>query len=46
MKFSEEILKQLDLEQSKVKEPVNVMRIDDMLDFMENCAMKIGRAHV
>ena len=41
MKFSEEILKQLDLEHSKVKEPVNVMRIDDMLDFMENCAMRI-----
>lgn len=41
MKFSEEILKELNLEQRQEKEPVNVMRVDDMLEFMENCAVRI-----
>lgn len=37
MKFSEDILKQFDLEREEEKEPVNVMRISEMLDFMKLC---------
>lgn len=41
MKFSEEILKQLNMESKKEKEPVNVMRVDEMLRYMEKCALRI-----
>lgn len=41
MKFSEDILKQFDLEREEEKEPVNVMRISEMLDFMKLCAERI-----
>lgn len=41
MKFSEDILKELGLEPDREKEPVNVMRISEMLEFMKQCANRI-----
>lgn len=42
MKFSEDILKQFDLEAKTEKEPVNVMQIREMLQFMKQCAERIS----
>lgn len=42
MKFNEDILKELGMEPDKEKEPVNVMRISEMLEFMEQCAERIA----
>lgn len=41
MKFDEDILKQLNLEQVSVREPVNVMKISDALQFLKACAERI-----
>lgn len=41
MKFSEDILKQFNMEPEEEKEPVNVMKISDMLDFMKLSAERI-----
>ena len=41
MKFSEDIIKGFNLEPVEEKEPVNVMRIEDMLQFMKSCAERI-----
>lgn len=41
MKFSEEILKDFDLEPEEIKEPVNVMKVQDMLGFLKVCAERI-----
>lgn len=41
MKFSEEVLKELNLNQKREKEPINVMRVGDMLEFMKSCAERI-----
>lgn len=41
MKFSEDILKDFDLEQGDEKEPVNVMQIGEMLEFLKTCADRI-----
>lgn len=42
MKFSEEILKELNLKQKQETQPVNVMRVDDMLTFLRSCAERIS----
>ncbi|MDO5418174.1 MAG: hypothetical protein Q4F29_13305, partial [Lachnospiraceae bacterium] len=41
MKFSADVLKQFNLEPEEEKEPVNVMKISEMLDFMKVCAERI-----
>ena len=41
MKLDESILEQLDLEAASVKEPVNVMRVDEALDFLKECAERL-----
>lgn len=41
MKFSEDVLKTLNLEQQEEREPVNVMQVADMLLFMKTCAERI-----
>lgn len=41
MKFSADVLKQFNLEPEEEKEPVNVMKISEMLDFMKLCAERI-----
>ena len=41
MKFSEDILRQFDLEPQEEREPVNVMQIREMLEFMRQCAERI-----
>ncbi|MCI8662194.1 MAG: hypothetical protein HFG69_02850 [Hungatella sp.] len=41
MKFSEDILKGLGLEPDEKKEPVNIMRIGEILEFMKQCAERI-----
>lgn len=41
MKFSEDILKQFDLEADEEREPVNVMKVSEMLNFMKLCAERI-----
>jgi len=41
VKFSEEILKEFDLEPQVEREPVNVMKIEEMLRFMKLCAERI-----
>lgn len=43
MKFSEELLKEFDLQPEAEKEPVNIMQISEMLEFMETCASRIDR---
>ena len=43
MKFSEEILEQFDIEPPVDHEPVNVMKIRDMLDFLRENADRIVR---
>ena len=43
MKFSEEILEQFDIEPPVDHEPVNVMKIRDMLDFLRESADRIVR---
>ena len=41
MKFSEELLEQLDLEPERPREPVNVMQVRDMLWFLRSSAERI-----
>lgn len=41
MKFSEELLKELNLESIEEKEPVNVMKVSEMLQFLNLCANRI-----
>ncbi len=41
MKFNEDILKQFNLEVNEEKEPINVMKIGDMLGFMKQSAERI-----
>ena len=41
MKFNEDILKELGLEPNEKQDPVNVMRVSEMLDFMKQCAERI-----
>ncbi len=41
MKFSEDILKEFNLESEIEKEPVNIMQIKEMLAFMKGCAERI-----
>ncbi|MCD7789104.1 MAG: hypothetical protein LUH55_00785 [Bacteroides thetaiotaomicron] len=43
MKFSEDVLKTLNLEPQEEREPVNVMQASDMLLFMRICAERIVR---
>lgn len=43
MKFSEDILKEFDLSPRQEKEPVNIMQVSEMLDFMKVCADRIVR---
>lgn len=41
MKFSEDILKEFNLELEPERAPVNVMKVDDMLQFLKQCAERI-----
>lgn len=41
MKFNEDILKEFDLDAEEEKEPVNVMQIGEMLQFLKSCAERI-----
>ena len=41
MKFSEDVLTSLNLEPLKEKEPVNIMKISEMLDFMKKSSERI-----
>lgn len=41
MKFSVDILKEFDLDPEEEKEPVNIMKISEMLQFMKVCADRI-----
>lgn len=41
MKFSEDILKEFDLEPEEEKEPVNVMQIKEMLQFLKSSSERI-----
>lgn len=41
MRFSEDILKEFNLEQEEEKLPVNIMQIKDMLGFLKVCAERI-----
>ena len=41
MKFSEEILKEFNISSQIQKEPVNVMQISEMLQFIKVCAERI-----
>ncbi|MDR1773205.1 MAG: hypothetical protein LBS02_21600 [Hungatella sp.] len=43
MKFNEDILKELNLEPVAEKEPVNVMQISEMLQFIKECAERMIR---
>lgn len=43
MKFNEDILKAFNLEAETVHEPVNVMKIGELLDFMKACAERIDQ---
>lgn len=43
MKFNEDILKAFNLEAEIVHEPVNVMKIRELLDFMKACAERIDQ---
>lgn len=43
MKFSEELLKEFDLEPESEKEPVNVMQVKEILQFLKTCAERIER---
>ena len=38
MKFNEEMLQAFNLEPVVEKEPVNVMQVREMLDFMKSCS--------
>lgn len=42
MKFSKDILKEFNLEVQETKEPVNIMQISEMLQFMKACADRIA----
>jgi len=42
MKFSEEVLREFKLAPQEEREPVNVMKVSEMLDFMEMCATRIS----
>lgn len=41
MKFNEDILKQFNLTPEEEKEPVNIMQIREMLQFMKSCSERI-----
>lgn len=41
MKFSEDILKEFNLEPEEEKLPINIMQISDMLGFLKSCAERI-----
>ena len=41
MKFNEDILKEFNLAPEEEKEPVNIMQISEMLQFMKVCADRI-----
>lgn len=41
MKFNEDILKGLELEATVEKEPVNIMQVEEVLQFLKNCAERI-----
>lgn len=41
MKFNEDILKQFNLTPEEEKEPVNIMQIREMLQFMKSCSDRI-----
>lgn len=41
MKFSEDIIKGFNLDSLEEKEPVNVMQVEDMLQFMKSCAERL-----
>ena len=41
MKFNEDILKQFNLTPEEEKEPVNIMQICEMLQFMKSCSNRI-----
>lgn len=41
MKFNEDVLRKLGMEPDGKKEPVNVMQISEMLQFMKQCAERI-----
>lgn len=43
MKFNEELLEAFNLEPVQEKEPVNVMQVKDMLDFMKKCSERIDQ---
>lgn len=43
MKFSEDILKTFELEPEEIREPVNIMQIREMLEFMKVCAERIDQ---
>lgn len=42
MKFSEDILKEFKLEATIEKEPVNVMQVEEVLQFLKKCAERIA----
>ncbi|MGL5434761.1 MAG: hypothetical protein ACRDBO_05080 [Lachnospiraceae bacterium] len=46
MKFSEDLLKEFDLEPTESKDPVNVMQVKDMLHFLKLCADRIDRKSI
>lgn len=41
MKFSEELLKSFDLEPANEREPINVMQVKEVLEFLKTCADRI-----
>ena len=41
MKFSEDILKEFNLEPNEERLPVNIMQISEMLEFLKPCADRI-----
>lgn len=41
MKFSEDILKTFNLNPEEEREPVNIMQIGEMLQFLKTCAERI-----
>ena len=45
MKFSEDVLTSLNLEPLKEKEPVNIMKISEMLDFMKKSSERLIKAN-
>lgn len=43
MKFNEDILKAFNLEQEADREPVNIMKVSELLEFMRTCAERIDQ---